>query len=382
MSINLYSKLKTDDPNVSYKLIELNDNLMKLLKDNDSRKKLQFKSLDDANSHVVLCSKDKTWLLRQKDHSNMSMLMHEGVVDDNSKTIDPSLLFGLPPPITDYIGFARTTYEYETIVTEGRLRLDNIPIYDGEEDFKVKDKSNQISFQRLLEDSPCSSKEGLQQWHSLCGCTINDQACLLSSKFINKALHVTLMSVLAESMKLDELKLKESYEAVSKDMNSEFNPYTIEVVETVLNKFGRVKNAEVEEEKIWELDNPVIAKWYGIQSLKKYVNKSSLPFDEFMLQWRSQFPPFFPCDIDISMLRGNYYQPQPKQIQYFAKNSLSQDPKDCFKTLFKLQTSWDLRDIEPFITDLNTKHMKIDSFIMKYARRRRVGKNYIITSRN
>ena len=381
MSINLYSKLKTEDSHVSYKLIELNDDLMKLLKDNRSRKNLQFKSLDDANSHVVLCSNDKTWLVRQKDHSNMSMVMHEGVVDDNSKIIDESLLFGLPSPITDYIGFARTTYEYETIVTEGRLHLDDIPIYDGEEYFEVKDKTKQISFQQLLEDSPCSSKEGLQQWHSLGGCTINNQACLLSSKFINKVLHVTLMSVLAESMKLDELKLKDSYEAVSKDMSNEFNPYTVEVVETVLNKFGRIKDTETEE-KTWELNSPIIAKWYGIQSLKKYVSNSSLPFDEFMLQWRSQFPPFFPCDIDISMLRGNYYQPQPKQIQYFAKNSLSQDPKDRFKTLFKLQTSWDLRDIEPFIAELNTKHMKIDSFIMKYARRRRVGKNYIITGRN
>ncbi|KAG0668096.1 hypothetical protein C6P45_004994 [Maudiozyma exigua] len=381
MSINLYSKLKTDDPTISYKLIELNDDLMKLLNDNKSRKHLQFKSLDEVNSHVVLCSKDKTWLLRQKDHSNMSMLMHEGVVDDNSKTIDPSLSFGLPPPITDYIGFARTTYEYETVATEGRLRLENIPIYDGEQNFEVRDKSNQTSFQQLLEDSPCSSREGLIQWYSLGGCTINGQACLLSPKFINKALHVTLMSVLAESMNLEELNLKETYDAVSKDMNSEFNPYTIEVVETILNKFGRIKDTEIED-KIWKLNSPIIAKWYGIQSLKKYVSKSSLPFDEFMLQRRSQFPPFFPCDIDISMLRGNYYQPQAKQIQYFSKKSLSQDPKDRFKTLFKLQTSWDLRDIEPFIEELNTKHMKIDSFIMKYARRRRVGKNYIITSRN
>ncbi|SMN21939.1 similar to Saccharomyces cerevisiae YCL016C DCC1 Subunit of a complex with Ctf8p and Ctf18p that shares some components with Replication Factor C [Maudiozyma saulgeensis] len=380
MSINLYSKLKQDNGSISYKLIELNDDLMKVLKDKNTRKGLQFKSLDNEKSHVVLCSKDKTWLVRQKDHSNMSMIMHEGVVDDDSMVIDPSSLFGLPPPITDYIGFTRTTFEYETIVTEGRLHLDVIPIYDGEQHFKPSKDLEGLSFEDLLKNSPCSRGESLAQWHSLGGCTIEGQVCLLSPQFMGKALHVTLMSVLAESMKLNELKLKSSYEAVSKDMDSGFNPYTVEVVETVLNKFGKQINLP-SEEPMWELNNSNIAKWYGIQSLKKYVNKSALSIDEFMLQWRSQFPPFFPCDIDMAMLRGHYYQPQEKQIQYFARNTLSMDPKDRFKTLFKLQSSWDLRDIEPFVEELNVKHLKIDSFIMKFARRRRVGKHYIITSR-
>ncbi|CAB4256551.1 similar to Saccharomyces cerevisiae YCL016C DCC1 Subunit of a complex with Ctf8p and Ctf18p that shares some components with Replication Factor C [Maudiozyma barnettii] len=379
MSINLYSKLKQENSNISYKLIELNDDLMHVLKDKDTCRGLRFKSLDNEKSHVVLCSEDKTWLVRQKDHSNMSMIMHEGVVD-NSMVIDPSSLFGLPPPITDYIGFARTTYEYETIDTEGRLHLDFVPIYDGEKDFSPPKHQQGLIFEDLLKKSPCSKGEALAQWHSLGGSTIEGQVCLLSSQFISKALHVTLMSVLAESMKLNELKLKSSYEAVNKDMDSGFNPYTVEVVETVLNKFGRQTDI-TSQEPTWELNNSAIAKWYGIQSLKKYVNKSALPIDEFMLQWRSQFPPFFPCDIDMTMLRGHYYQPQEKQIQYFARNTLSMDPKDRFKTLFKLQSSWDLRDIEPFIEELNVKHLKIDSFIMKYARRRRVGKHYIITSR-
>lgn len=376
MSVNLYSKIDYD---TSYKLIELNDDLLELLKQGKNNKgKLQFKSLDKEKSQVVLCSEDKTWILRQKDHSNMSMVMREGVPDDSNVVIDPASLFGLPPPVNDYIGFARTTYEYETIPADGELNLGVVPIYDGEQEFPPSSRTFKIhTFDELLNDSPCSRLESVKRWNQLGGCVINGQICFLSDSFMAKALHVTLMSVMAESLDLDALQLEETFNAVTKDMVTNFNPYTIEVVKSVLCKFGTKDN----DTDSWKLNKNAIAKLYGLQALKKYVNRNSMPMDEFMLKWKSLFPPFLPWDIDISMLWGYYYQPQDKHIQYISKEALSMDIKERFRVLFKLQSTWRIEEIQPFVDDLNVKHLKIDSFIMKYARRRKVGKHTLVTSR-
>ena len=382
MSVNLHSELGLAQSSSTYKLIELNDELLAELRDKSSKDKLQFKSLDKEGSHVVLCSSDKTWIVRQKDHSNLSMVMREDVVD-TERVLDPSACFGLPPPISDYIGYARTTYEYETIKTEGQLSLDQVPVYNGSANFAQRESGTpSLSFEDMVNNSPISRKEALVEWHKLAGCTVAGQVCLLSKAFLHKALHVTLMSVLAESLDLDALTLKEAATAVGKDMDDTFNPYSSEVVETVLNRFGKITSDSDEEPKKWSLNRSMLASWYGVYALEKYATKTGVLVDEFMLQWKSTFPPFLTCDIDTNMLRGHFFHPQAEQLQYISRDTLSMDPKERFRTLFKLQSSWDLADLEPFITDLNTKHLKIDSFVMKYARRRRVGKTTIVTARS
>ena len=382
MSVNLHSELGLAQSSGTYKLVELNDELLAELRDKESDSRLQFKSLDKEGSHVVLCSSDKTWVVRQKDHSNLSMLMREDVVD-TERVLDPSACFGLPPPISDYIGYARTTYEYETIKTEGQLSLDNVPVYNGGPNFQAQEGDKPaLTFEDLVNNSPTSRKEALDQWHRLAGCMVAGQACLLSATVLHKALHVTLMSVLAESMDLDAISLDGAYTAVSKDMDETFNPYSESVVETVLNRFGKVTSEPGQSPKLWSLNRTTLATWYGVFALKKYAAKTSVPVDEFMLQWKSTFPPFLTCDIDTNMLRGHFFHPQAEQLQYISRDTLPGDAKERFRTLFKLQSSWDMQDLEPFIADLNTKHLKIDSFVMKYARRRKVGKNVIVTSRS
>ncbi|CCF60001.1 hypothetical protein KAFR_0I02220 [Kazachstania africana CBS 2517] len=380
MSINLHCQLECDKDS-QYKLIQLTPELLKVLKPtkgNEQNSLLQFKALDDNSSNVVLCSRDKTWIVRQKNHSNTALLMNE-FIPGRPMNIPKESLFGLTEPTSDLLGYSSTSFEYETRKTEGQLNLDLVPLYNGEVKFPQTGNKPQLrTFEELVEHSPTSVVEAKTIWYNVGGCEINGYICLLSNEFMSRALHVMLTSVVAENLNLNELALDETFRAVTKDMGPDFNPYTIEVVKTVLNRFMKAFTDDR-----WSLDMLKIAKWYGINALKNHAHKTSMSTDEFMIKWKSTFPPFLPCDIDTDMLRGHYYKPAEHHLQYIAKNTLPIDVKERFNILFRLQSTWDFEDIKPLVEDLNVHGLKIDNFIMKYARRRRVpGKQkVIVTSR-
>ena len=347
---------------------------------------LEFKTSDmnesqPTKNNVVLCSSNKTWLLRQKNHSNTVLLMKE-FKPEKEIVLPENLLFGKnEQPTLNLLGFSKTTYEYETKPIQGKINLDLIPIYDGELNFG-KDNNNGStqylkSINELMDNSACSREECLNEWYRIGGCTINGYICLFSESFMTKALHVTLVSILDGSLDMNKLDLKETFKLVTKDIDEDYNPYTLEVIRTVLNKFGiRILKEDSRDKNVgdvyWKLNMELIAKWYGKQALMKYASQNSVPIDEFLIKWKSLFPPFFPCDIDIDMLRGMVYKPNINSIQYMSKDILPMEPKERFKLLFKLQSSWLLEDIAPYIEELNVRGLKLDNFIMKYARRKRV----------
>lgn len=374
MSLNLHERLSIDG---SFRLLHLTPELLEVLKDPNS--KLQFKAAgnDEDDGDVVLCSREKTWLLRQKNHSNTTMLMHEFTSEQETPL---ETTFGLPSPTSDFAGFARTTFEYETREVSGILNVESIPIHNGSSDFPPGDGRDLPvkSMDDLLASSACSEKECLLQWGELGGCIIKGYPCILSSDFLTKALHVTLMSAMAESLNFSRLKLGETFDAVNKDIDQESNPYTIDVIKTILEKYGeKVKD----DDDCWQLNQKKVAVWYGIRALRKYASRSSIPPAEFLIKWKSTFPPYAPFDIEIEMLRGWFFRPTGSSLQYLSKNTLPSDIKERFMMLFKLQSQWDMDDIVPFVEELNSKGLKIDVFLMKYARKRRVGKKVIISSR-
>ncbi|AQZ15393.1 DCC1 (YCL016C) [Zygosaccharomyces parabailii] len=370
MSTNLYSQLPTDS---SYKLLQLSPELLEVLTCPTST--LKFKAADSSNSDVVLCSKEKTWLLRQRNHSNTVMLMREFVPDEEAK-LDTT--FGLPQPTTSFVGFARTTFEYETRRTKGRINLDAVPIHNGSLRFSQDINVPLKSLHELLAASPSSERECMEQWAQVGGCLFQGRPCILSADFLSKALHVTLMSVMAESLDLSCMRLEETCEAVNKDMDQESNPYTKDIVRTVLEKYGQ---RLLDQKDCWKLDQKRVAKWYGIRALRKYASGTSLPSAEFLIKWKSTFPPYAPFDIDLEMLRGWYFRPMGSNLQYLSRDVLPTDVKERFQMLFKLQSQWEMDDIVPFVEELNLKGLKIDVFLMKYARKRRIGKKSIICSR-
>ena len=183
---------------------------------------------------------------------------------------------------------------------------------------------------------------------------------------------------MAESLDFDALDCSQAFAAVNKDMGDagEFNPFSEEVVSTILNKFcSKLENGT------FKLRRDIVSQWYGIEALKKFASRAMVPQEEFMIKWKSLFPPYFNCDLEFSALRGHYFRPLGSGIQYFSKDTLPDDPKDRFSYLFKLQSTWELEELAPFVEQLNTKGIKIENFVMKYARRKRQGKRVLVSAR-
>ncbi|SCU78743.1 LAMI_0A05732g1_1 [Lachancea mirantina] len=361
MSRYIYAKLQ---PESTRKLLLLTPDILEAIK---SGQKIEFKALQETQQ-VVLCSEEKTWSLRQKNHSNTVFLTREFLPDADEEGPE------LNDAVSHHLGFSRQSFELEPKISAGEINVNHLPIYDGENRDLVKSST----VEKLMESSPCSMKEFQTKWYAAGGCTINGAACLLTHGFLSRALHLTIMSCMAESIDLDDLNVRETFEAVSKDISEagEFNPYTQEVIETVIGKF-----CQQAPDGKRSLDRKSVSKWYGITALKKFAAKQPLSHEEFMIKWKSQFPPYFNCNLDISLLQGHFFRPLASSIHYLSRSTLPDDVKDRFKYLFKIQSVWDLEDIQPLIEDLNTSGLKIDSFVMKFARRKRQGKRTIVTSR-
>lgn len=368
-SVNLYTVFET---NSNYKLLELTTELLESFKEGD----VYFKAFD-SKSELVICSKDKTWIAKQKKHSNLVMVM-KNFVSNKVVPEDRLLTFGLPYPQVDYLGYSYQSSEIEARLVKGKINIGMLPIYKGVSDFS---KSNiyKISIQDLMCDSACSEKEFYDKWYKAGGCEIDELACILNDDLITRGLHITLMSILAECLDNQNLKVERICECIARDIveNETSNPYSIEVINTILHKFG-TKN---EDDCTFKLDLDLISQWYGICALKKFAFKEPVSVQEFMIKWKSLFPPFFNSDLDLEFLHGEFARPFCNMIQYVPKNTLPTDVKDRFNCLFKIQSTWELKDMIPFVEDLNCRGLTIESFIMKYTRRKKVGKSVVITSR-
>ncbi|SCU97936.1 LAFA_0G14334g1_1 [Lachancea sp. 'fantastica'] len=370
----LYSKLQTDE---GYKLLVLNDELLAALEANG---RLKFKA-PNVDGSVVLCSTDKTWLLKQKNHSNTALIMKEFVPEDIAeKSIQ--LPAGVEEPSVNHLAYTKQSSELEARLVKGEIDISMLPIYTGDvksfKEFLQQSEGHQLTVEELENNSPCSKQEFSVKWPILGGCAVEGIACLLSQEFISKVLHILLMSCMAETLDFEALDVSKVFAAVNKDMGEgeEFNPFSLEVVRTVIGKFSKV-----DEQGKFTLQVKAVSQWYGIEALRKFASRTIIPQEEFMIKWKALFPPYFKCDLDFAALRGYFYRPLGTNIQYFSKQSLPDDPKGRFAYLFKLQSTWDLNEMIPYIEQLNTTGVKIDNFVMKYARRKRQGKLTLVSAR-
>jgi len=343
--IGIFAHLKADP---SYRLIELSPEILKVVENDEP---LYIKASSD-DTDVVLCSNTKTFQIKQRNHSNTVILMnHKNNADDIS-----------------FWGYSSQSSVFECRPSSGSIDVDGIPIYDGQGNFRKSGSSITVDY--LKKNAPISDDEFEKAWFELNGSALDGQAIILSKDFITRSLHVIIMSIMASNLDFNELSLIEVYKTLSKD-----DDYSIDIVETVLRKFAN------EGREPFSLNKEKVAQWYGIESLRKYASEKYISPSEFFIKWKSEFPPFFECSIDLPLLNGFFVRPLPDRIQYVSKYDLPKDINDRLHILFKMQSIWELNDIIPFIEEFNIKGLKHENFIMKFAKKKKVGKKTYIAPR-
>ncbi|AOA60680.1 Subunit of a complex with Ctf8p and Ctf18p that shares some components with Replication Factor C [Komagataella phaffii GS115] len=343
MSKNMYSWVTFDE---SFKVIEITPELLRAF--NDQSESITIKS-PEPEDYPVLCTNNNSYQLRRNNHSNCMLVCH-------------STTQGL-------ISFCGLNSQLEAKLVQGKILTQGLPIVHENGDWQVTSKKIP-SVGSLARRSPISEGEFWHSWHDLKGCEIEGQAVILSDSLVSVILHNILGVIVRDRMGMKSLASIELYNTVDR-----LQFVTIEMIETVLLKFSQ------NYEEPCTLNERKISQWYGINVLRNIARYKSINVEEFLIAWKSEFPAFYEVEIDIEQLLGYFVRPSAGKIRYLDKSKLSSDAATRFQELFRLQSEWNLKEMTPYLKDVNNRNLKLENFVMKFAKRRKVGEQIIVTSR-
>ena len=359
MSFNVYNQLDRSSDYV-YKLIQLPKDLVEYIKD-DPTKLLQFKAPTDVRNHLAICTDTTTYTVRQMNHSNTQLLMNDMAINK----LGCSLVHNSPEPLSrQVLAIGLASYIYELSEAAGHILTAEVPIYEGS-DTNLLDATKTVA--DVCNDStiaPCSFPA---KWNALGGCSIDGKAVILSPNLLTDVLHTIISLMIAEdlqSFKIDDM---------AKSAAEQNKLFTREIVETVASMFGNI------EKDSHSLDPMHVARWFGIQTLKN--QKTSLTEKELLLEWKASLPSFYNASLDIKQLLGHYFRPRTGQIRYLRSESLSSDLHSRIKEMFQMVKEWEYEEFLPFVRGFVPASKKADTIILKYARKKRVGKKFYVCPR-
>ncbi|EMG47401.1 DCC1 Sister chromatid cohesion protein DCC1 [Candida maltosa Xu316] len=330
---SVYQQLD-EDPQYTYKLLQLPPSILSQLESGDVN--LHIKS--DIQS-LALCTDSKTFKLRQMNHSNTVLLMNQH-------------------PDNKLIGYQKTSYEYELTEVAGVIDTSKIPVYEGGTSSSF---SNSITIDQLKENSLCSEIEFQNNWYNLGGCEIDHKAYIMSRKVITELLYLLITKIM--SLQLQSFTIEDILSIITP-------PYNEYMLISISHKFG----TETDDKFI--LDDAKITHWFGIVELAKTNNM--ITQSEFLLNWKTSLPSFYNPPLDLIQLAGYYCSPMENRIMYVDPNTLSDNLGQRFKELFELDKNWKYEEFIPFIAGFVPGGKKVDSIILKFAKKKKVGKDKFI----
>ena len=373
---SVYQQISPDEK-YTYKLLQLPSDLLRHISDNETDN-LLIKSSTSTTSNpgqLVVCTDDKTWKLRQMNHSNTVLLLDNQNIVQHRK-LDSILSDHNVSSDNNLIGFASCSYEYELTDSKGSIDITKLPRLHGDE---LRDSTNnvhavQISVDELLENSPISRQEFFHEWYELGGCEIDGRAYILSPEYITEVLYTLITALISESFnyRTDTVAVDTIHQLSKKQLN-----FADSIVTTIVQKFT-VRSDKPNEVL---LDNDKIAKWFGIHVLSERATLL-LSSKEFLIQWKSSLPAFYNVSLDLHYLRGYYCMPVEDNLIYINRDHLSTTLSARFVELFQLDREWNYDDFVPFIKDLVPPGVKVDLMILKFGKKKKIGKDrFVVTPR-
>ena len=367
-SYALYQQIETPQDKV-YKVIQLPKDFKEQIE--KGKDNIVIKSGDDNRNYTILCTKNKTWKVRQLNHSNTVMLMSDPCHAYVPQKVEPHVkdeeilknsLFGI----------ANLTYEYELTRTLGYIDNSLLPIYSGKNDIQEGK-----TVQDLINNSPISEGEFFKNWFCKGGCKINGFAVILSDTFITEVLLVIISILISKGVNYRNESPMVNMNELSQSVAEQGFAYSGEVTETLLNRFGSSSDGG----STFILNNHAIAKWFGIYTLKTILTTLISP-EDFLLKWKSALPPFYNVPIDLPYLRGYFCRPVTDRIQFLHPETLPLNLASRISELFKISKEWQYDEFLPFVEPYVPEGKKVESILLKHVRKRRLNnKKFVVFPR-
>lgn len=360
----------TQDENCIYKFLKLSPELLDYMK-TKTKPELLIKSsyLDkkNGNNFLVLCTKDKTWKIKQANQTNTILLLENRKSDFQNINNNPQIK--KTNINNNLVKLQSTNYCYELYDSYGHFDESLLPVYSGNSiiDCEINKDTIKTSVNEFLLNSPISRSEFFSKWYLYKGCEINGQAYILSDEFVSEALQ-TLIALLF-SKKIDVNSNKINLLEIKKSMINEGNRFTDSIFDTIIHKFSSFVS-----DSYFQLNNNSIAQWFGTQLL---ISLKSTPTSRelFLIQWKDCLPPFYNPSFLLKDLYGYFYTVFDDHILYLDPQSLSNDISVRFTQLFNLHDTWHYDEFIPYIINLTSSKQSADMLISKYARKKRTRDN-------
>lgn len=332
-----------------YKLLELDNNLLKALKNNES---VVFKGSEDDD--LVICTENCTYDVRECESSNSLLLVPNLQFKNDLKGVNNQI---------SNIHVSGINHKYLEIIPT-KPQLDKIlnllesALYNGpEKEFNYKDIQLR-SFEELVDYSQASVFELKELFSKIETITVDNKIRLLDVEYQFRALSFLLKSMEENSWPLDEIQKDESINAWK-----EIVPETI--LEQLFNKYT-TESKTTDDQILYKYDETKVCQFFA-KVLLHYAEKFNL--HDFLQSWKDSVPEGLTAREE--MLAGMAIidrSAKPEVIWAFPEYKLPDTIPERFNILFKTKPKWAVAEITPYVQSLTTDKMDANAILAKYAR--------------
>lgn len=367
----------------NYKLIQLPKSFINELKSSSTTNekllskyginsnKFQLKS-SSSNSTPFLTTTNKTFKIRQQNHSNCQMLLHDFI---NFKNFENYLIIE---------NFHNNIINYSNINIWEINDLNDIK--DDEFNCITIESLNEvmISFIKIFNQTPISVVE----FDNL---IINDNVYPSFDKIVKISQNLKIQLINEIILNFNSIDIKGTilniYNKISQKYNIK-NHLIIRIITFLIINYTNITddittetpcidqfiNYNIEDKKYILNDNKIIK--FIISTILEKIKKISI--DDLLIELRMNLPINYNTKFDIKdIITGIGYITNSNTVNYINIETLKnlKTPNERFDKLFQLKSNWLIEEIEPFINDINVRNIKIDKFALKYCKVKRVNNN-------
>lgn len=367
----------------NYKLIQLPKSFINELKSSSrtnekllskygiNSNKFQLKS-SSSNSTPFLTTTNKTFKIRQQNHSNCQMLLHDFI---NFKNFENYLIIE---------NFHNNIINYSNINIWEINDLNDIK--DDKFNCITIESLNEvmISFIKIFNQTPISVVE----FDNL---IINDNVYPSFDKIVKISQNLKIQLINEIILNFNSIDIKgtilDIYNKISQKYNIK-NHLIIRIITFLIINYTNITddittetpcidqfiNYNIEDKKYILNDNKIIK--FIISTILEKIKKISI--DDLLIELRMNLPINYNTKFDIKdIITGIGYITNSNTVNYINIETLKnlKTPNERFDKLFQLKSNWLIEEIEPFISDINVRNIKTDKFALKYCKVKRVNNN-------
>jgi len=306
----------------------------------------------DETENAVICSKEKTFEIKEAETSNSLMLVDRVTLPDK---VDKS--------VTDRrLGWSSVGGVFqkyiEIIEIRPKLRKVREVLHKNlytEESRRENKKGHTMS--ELLETIQASEeelKQGLKHYECV---EVDGMWFILDQDYQMMVLSRILKFFDENSWKLDCVHKAETVRELASLVNEQ-------VLSQVFDVYCEpMTGGEVDE---YSLNKARVSRFYGDFLL---AANSGYVLSEFMEMWQKAVPEGVVTNLDqLSGLVLVDSDKSPSVIRRFSEENLPVSIQERLTELFSARERWTLAEISPFIEPLTTKKLNVNALLTKYAR--------------